>query len=344
MHYLRTCVLILHPGQVAWNFIQPVRWSIDEGRLVPNPFSIHTCPVLVIMSNKNYEYYDHDYDFDPEYEYIQDEDHYDDYVEDLESISYDPVITYSENNQEWVEEDEYPEEDYWDDEYWDDDTPVDYPEDGYGDQLDRGISPFVFILLAILFFVGFAMLIPLGQRTETLARPDTPPTVPAPTIESSIGGLPADTFVAPYDDYWVTQGVHGASYGHSAVDIAAGKGAVIRSPIAGRITEKTIDGVGNTMLVIENEYYTVTMLHGVYTVEIGDEVTWGDKVGEESNNGYTMDMQGRLCTGRDCGYHTHLNVYDKQRGQNVNPLILLSTAAEQQLVVGSRVQRAFELP
>lgn len=294
------------------------------------------------MTGQYSKYYDVDYDFDAEYEYAQDEDHYDDYVEDVEVIEYEAPGTYVEDNP-WRDEDA----DYTEDEYWEYDDNGGYEWNGdYVDEGERanGLSVLVFVFLAILFFAGFVFLIPLGQRTETLARPEVPPTMTAPTIESSIGGLPANTFIAPYDDYWVTQGVHGTSYGHMAVDIAAGKGAVIRSPIAGLVTEKTIDGVGNTVMVIENDYYQITMLHGIYTVEVGDEVTWGDMVGEESNNGYTMDMQGRLCTGRDCGYHTHLNVFDKRLGRNVNPLNLLSTAAEQQLVVGSRVQRAFELP
>jgi hypothetical protein len=46
-------------------------------------------------------------------------------------------------------------------------------------------------------------------------------------------------------------------------------------------------------------------------------------VGVESNLGYTTDMAGVPCWGRDCGYHTHLNVFDKRIGGNVNPLELL---------------------
>ncbi len=297
------------------------------------------------------DYWDHDYDFDYEVEYGQDEDHYDDHVDELEAIEYEAASAYNDQgwgNEEdfWPDEDE--EEEYWPDEYAEDDYWLDDDEDDaylYGSaRPETGLSPFVFIFLALLFFAGFALLLPLGKRTEVVSRPEAIPTSIAPTVASSVGGLPADTFVAPYDDYWVTQGVHGASYGHMAVDIAAGKGATIRAPIAGRVTEKTIDGVGNTKLVIENDYFQVVMLHGIYTVAVGDEVSWGDQVGEESNNGYTLDMQGRLCTGRDCGYHTHLNVYDKRLGRNINPLDLLSTAAEQQLVVGSRVQQPYQMP
>lgn len=127
----------------------------------------------------------------------------------------------------------------------------------------------------------------------------------------------------PYDDYVLTQGPHGQSYGHAALDLAAGKGAKIKSPITGRVTQLYVDGIGNPTLVIENEAYIVTMLHGDYTVEAGDKVKIGQVVGYESNQGNTRDMQGNSCRGRDCGYHTHINIYDKQAGENVNLMNLL---------------------
>ena len=34
-------------------------------------------------------------------------------------------------------------------------------------------------------------------------------------------------------------------------------------------------------------------------------------------------MAGNLCAGRNCGYHTHLNVYDKRQAANINPLTLI---------------------
>jgi murein DD-endopeptidase MepM/ murein hydrolase activator NlpD len=131
------------------------------------------------------------------------------------------------------------------------------------------------------------------------------------------------SFAPPYTEYWITQGLHGFSYGHMAIDIAAGEGEPVLSPIAGQVTRKNTDGYGNPVLVIENEVYRVTLLHGIYSVEVGEVVNQGSVVGEESNIGYTTDMQGRLCAGRDCGFHTHLNVFDKRVGGNVNPLDLL---------------------
>jgi len=144
----------------------------------------------------------------------------------------------------------------------------------------------------------------------------------ATSLDTGIGGTPTD-FVSPYDDYTITQGLHGYSYGHMAVDINAGDGAEIFSPIYGEVTGLYIDEIGNTVLEIENPAYKVTLMHGIYTVSLGDSIQLGQIVGSESNQGNTYDMAGRSCRGRDCGYHTHLNVFDKRLGTNVNPLDLL---------------------
>ena len=130
-------------------------------------------------------------------------------------------------------------------------------------------------------------------------------------------------FASPYDDFELTQGPHGSSYGHLAIDIAAGNGALIKAPISGTITELYVDEWGNTTLVIENDVYQVMFLHGLYTVNLGDQVNMGDPLGTESNQGNTYDAYGQSCRGRDCGYHTHLNVFDKILGTNVNPLNLI---------------------
>ena len=130
-------------------------------------------------------------------------------------------------------------------------------------------------------------------------------------------------FAAPYKEYTLTQGLHGFSYGHAAIDIAAGKGATILSPINAEVTGLYIDQYGNPTLVIENSIYQVTLMHGEYTVHVGEKLEIGQSVGVESNLGYTTDMAGRPCNGRNCGYHTHLNVFDKRTGTNVDPLELI---------------------
>jgi murein DD-endopeptidase MepM/ murein hydrolase activator NlpD len=133
-----------------------------------------------------------------------------------------------------------------------------------------------------------------------------------------------DAIAPPYDSYTLTQGPHGQSYGQLAIDIAAGKGTEIKSPINGNVTALYVDDLGNTTLVIENDHYQVTMLHGIFTVKLGDHIKLGQGVGTESNQGNTVDGLGRSCRGRDCGYHLHLNIYDKRLGANVNPLDLFS--------------------
>jgi murein DD-endopeptidase MepM/ murein hydrolase activator NlpD len=133
----------------------------------------------------------------------------------------------------------------------------------------------------------------------------------------------ASMVAAPYDEYTLTQGLHGYSYGHMAIDIAAGKNAIIKSPIHGYVADLYTDQWGNPTLVIENEVYQVTMLHGKYKVAVGDQIELGQMVGRESNIGYTTDYAGRSCLNRDCGYHTHLNVFDKRIGSNVDPLTVI---------------------
>lgn len=124
----------------------------------------------------------------------------------------------------------------------------------------------------------------------------------------------------PYEHYTITQGLHGFEYGHRAVDLSAGKGALILSPIRGVVTQNTVDAYGNTILVIENERYRITLLHGIFTLQVGEQVEQGQVIGEESNQGLTYDLDGHSCRGRDCGYHTHINIYDKLKRRNINPL------------------------
>lgn len=125
---------------------------------------------------------------------------------------------------------------------------------------------------------------------------------------------------SPYDEYTLTQGPHGVSYGHLAIDLSAGKGSIIKSPIQGYVSELFTDQYGNPTVVIENDLYRVTMLHGKYKVSIGDQIELGQMLGRESNLGLTTDMLGNSCQGRPCGYHTHLNIFDKRLARNVNPL------------------------
>ena len=173
------------------------------------------------------------------------------------------------------------------------------------------LSGFIFLPVSVLIVSAVVFSILIGITTISSAA------------QTGTGGNPT-IFVSPYDGYTLTQGPHGFSYGHMAIDIAAGKGATIYSPINGKVTQLFTDGIGNPTLVLENDIYRVTMLHGVYAVQIGQQVKAGQIVGTESNLGNTTDMQGSSCRNRDCGYHTHLNVFDKRSGTNINPLNLLA--------------------
>jgi murein DD-endopeptidase MepM/ murein hydrolase activator NlpD len=173
------------------------------------------------------------------------------------------------------------------------------------------------VALAALIFALFLVSNLLFKRASS----PTPAEKPAKSEVSPVNDPAA--IAAPYKHYTVTQGPHGASYGHMAIDIAAGKGKTIKSPINGEITRRYTDRYGNPTLVIENKFYKVTLMHGIYNVVVGERVKIGQPIGKESNKGYTTDMQGNLCKQRNCGYHTHLNIFDKRLSRNVNPLKLL---------------------
>ena len=173
-------------------------------------------------------------------------------------------------------------------------------------------SGFIFIPMAVI-----AMSIVLALTLSQIGTTSSVASMPSSNDQNPL------LFISPYDTYTLTQGPHGFSYGHMAIDIAAGKGATIYAPINGVISDLFTDGLGNPTLLIENEVYKVTLMHGIYTVRQGDQVKAGKPIGTESNLGNTTDMQGRSCRNRDCGYHTHLNVFDKRINANINPLDLL---------------------
>lgn len=145
---------------------------------------------------------------------------------------------------------------------------------------------------------------------------------PEPVVEEDPLDSPEDIRL-PYDDYILTQGIHGASYGDAAIDLAAGRGADILSPITGQIILNGRDFYGNTILVIENEVWTVKLLHGEFYPDEGEWVGLGQMIGSESNIGYTVDINGVSCRGRRCGNHTHMNVVDRRTGRNANLIKLL---------------------
>lgn len=137
-------------------------------------------------------------------------------------------------------------------------------------------------------------------------------------LKGQIATVCDDQWGPLYESGVVTQGIHGQSYGHYAVDFAGGSGTPIHSPICGQVTANSMDGFGNPTLVLENNRYKVTLLHGDWIVDQGMNVRRGQIVGHESNKGYTMNSMGQLCNNRPgCGYHTHIDV--KRDGRSVDP-------------------------
>lgn len=234
------------------------------------------------------------------YPYPLDEEFYEEY-EDWELIDeYDPeYIFVEEGSPDFFEETEF----------------VDFNDWTFNAYLVVGLALVVMLIMGVGLRQLSGAANPLNERVED-AKPvggEGSFVISNPTAVS-----------APYSQYSLTQGLHGYAYGHMAIDLAAGRGSPILSPIAGFVSQHYIDEYGNTTLVIENDVYAVTLLHGDFQVEIDDEVSLGQVIGQEGNNGYTMDMFGNLCYGRTyCGNHTHLNIFDKQLQTNVNPLDLI---------------------
>jgi murein DD-endopeptidase MepM/ murein hydrolase activator NlpD len=130
-----------------------------------------------------------------------------------------------------------------------------------------------------------------------------------------------DEWIVPYvpGTFWVNGGVHADPWGGKAVDVAGGANTLIIAPITGVVTENTIDPNGSSVLFIESDEYKAVLLHGLWSVQVGDVVSIGDEIGTEGNLGYTFKMDGTKCgTGSDCGYHTHFNLVDKTTGESVD--------------------------
>lgn len=239
-------------------------------------------------------------------------------LEETDDERYDPFL------EECEEMDEFDEFDEWDE-----------PEieERYDFEEHHAFShpPEVWDKRYLLLFVAFIIFFGAGAVAANSNDNLTTPSEQIPETDTVLGGQPRSfavdnptAVVAPYKDYTLTQGLHGQSYGHLAIDLAAGRGEPVLSPINGIITDLYVDEYNNTTLVIENDVYQVIMLHGDFNVELGDQVSAGQAVGSEGNNGYTMDFFGNLCYGRPhCGNHTHLNIFDKRIQANVNPLDLM---------------------
>lgn len=222
---------------------------------------------------------------------------------------------------DWVDEPEEDEEfDLYEDVWWDEDV---YP---LGEEWLTPQPPGMLVVILVGFVIVLAMMGGVVHLSGQVKVEQVASSIPSGNVGtgSKLYVEEPTAVTAPYTEYALTQGLHGQSYGHLAIDLAAGRGEPVRSPINGFVTNLYVDEYGNTTLVIENDVYTVTILHGDFSVAIGEQLRTGQIVGAEGNNGYTMDFLGNLCYGRVyCGNHTHLNIFDKRIQANVNPLDLI---------------------
>ena len=89
------------------------------------------------------------------------------------------------------------------------------------------------------------------------AQASLPESAPPAEDPAAADALARNTAISvPYDTYFLTQGLHGESYGHLAIDIAAGNGSTIYSILNGTVTCTGYDQWNNTYIQIENDGYT----------------------------------------------------------------------------------------
>lgn len=185
------------------------------------------------------------------------------------------------------------------------------------------------LVLLALFFLSTALVPP--------ARVAAAPTLQTSCSEEDLA------FAWPYTKFVQTQGPHGASYGDYAYDLAAGRGAPVLSPINGEVTKLGTDGLGNTYVYIKNTCYEVKILHGRYTVAVGQSLEIGNVIGTESNQGNTTGYGGVVCASDatpNCGNHTHLNVRDASTGKNLDAKSLINREASVNESLPVRVAQA----
>lgn len=109
------------------------------------------------------------------------------------------------------------------------------------------------------------------------------------------------------------------AHGRAGYDLmGGGKDSPIFAPITGEVIYQYYQHNGNPLLIIENDSYRVKLLHGYWNTAEGDRVNQGEIIGYEGNMGLTF-RDGQFCgTGSNCGYHTHIEVWDKINNSPVN--------------------------
>jgi hypothetical protein len=110
--------------------------------------------------------------------------------------------------------------------------PADYFQDvTHSTSFDPRNMPVIVAVIIIVLLVGVWLTLKHEPVVDKPVVQETTPQIALPNsqTESSKLSFSPDllTFAAPYTDYALTQGIHGMSYGHMAIDIAAGRGEPI---------------------------------------------------------------------------------------------------------------------
>lgn len=199
----------------------------------------------------------------------------------------------------------------------------------------------VLVGVLVLAILVFAVTRPQAQQAAT-SPPSVSlsPPIPVPTTEAPIAPPPSTNSHSDpsdcdpnlvweiYDPGWVkSQDPHMGQ----AIDVGAGSGKVIHSPICGWVKHNGMGGHenANTMLVIDNSLYSITMYHGVFdsSLQVGSAVALGQAIGTESNIGWTYktiindlgEEEMEYCgAGSSCGYHTHISIWDARISAEVD--------------------------
>ena len=114
----------------------------------------------------------------------------------------------------------------------------------------------------------------------------------------------------------ITDGCHPDGWGDfvggypstCAIDLSAGCGASIISPISGDMVAYADDGlrIGNTAAIIKGSRYTAFLLHGDYVAS--GPIQQGGLIGHEASHGNSF------------GCHTHISIFDHIEKKWVNPI------------------------
>ena len=133
-----------------------------------------------------------------------------------------------------------------------------------------------------------------------------------------------------YDNYQIVNPeLHGAST-FLGIDIAGGCGAAIYVPFAGTVTENHIDHQGNTILTVVSSDYELTLAHGDYVVDVGEQVQRGQMVGTENTHGYSDGCHSHVILKQNGRFLNYLDWIQQNRvyavgapySQNANPSYL----------------------